>query len=202
MSSLRSLAALTAWSVLLASASTLEARSLPEKKHDLLLAKKQRVEALKAQVDAATRATSGCCDLPAMGRQKKVCLDAAAAFKRELEAGTWAYYVGNYDEAYRQLAQAAVRGRQLEQLAALARRAVDGCVRRVAGGLAMLKKLELRFPRIKDAAARAQAEKACLEATKALQSLEKTCSTTDPAAVIREIDGAVRTVELLSRKAR
>lgn len=173
-----------------------------KEREDPSLGKKRLTETRRQKAQEIIDQLSGCCDRPSLVIHKRACLQLFPKFHREMEAGTWTYYCGNYDEALRRFAQAFVDAREMLRIVTLAKGAADRCTKSVENSIATLNKWALRLPKLKDQEIKKALEKAIEESVKNLRSLEATCSSTDPGEVVRLIGPQLRNVDLLFRRAR
>lgn len=167
---------------------------------DRAMTRKQQVEMLKEKLEPAMREIRACAAGAPPGAARVGLEAELGPLEGLLKDAAWTYHVGNYDEALKRH-QAIERRMRPSQLACdRIKQAAERCTRTVTGALERIRGWSVKIARVQDPASRARCEGAYAQAEKELVSLEKSCATTDPAwvgkqipVVLKPLDDAIRT---------
>lgn len=169
---------------------------------DKVMARKALVEQIKGRVDAALALIRQCSASAAPG-DGRANLDAQlASLERHSKDALWTYNVGNYEEAVRRYTLLERNAKTTLLLCDKLRLSVEKCSKSVASALERIRQWGIKIARLQDPTHRAHCETLFTEAEKNLLSLDKTCATTDPMWVARQIPVVIKPLDEALRTGR
>jgi hypothetical protein len=178
------------------------AAAVARSQHEALMAKKAAVEALQSTAGAAIAQVAACCASPAGADQRNACRASLAVLESERRAARWAYHTGNYDEAKRIHIALEAHAKAALQQCERTRASVERCVKLVQAARERLARWASKIEKLKDPASKAAAQEVHARSERAMTSLERSCSTSETAAVIQQIGPAMKPLDDALRKAR
>jgi hypothetical protein len=156
---------------------------------------KKAVEALRNQAEINVTPLIHQAAQVAVSYLKTASSNLSARLEKCLEGGLWAYYTGNYREAYRLYSETTVPSKELARICGLAQQAAAHCVQMVERNVGLLRNLSGRIDTMRYEAGKAMARQVLATSQEALAKLQSACGTSDPAQVIAQISQHVRAVE-------
>ena len=169
---------------------------------DNLLENKALVEASKARVEQVVTLLKTCAQAAPPGDARTTLEEQLAGIDAQVKDATWTYHVGNYEEAFKKYA-AIERGAHSSQLGCdKLRVAMDRSLKSVTSQIDRIHTWAVKVAKIQDPTYRAHCETVYAETEKNLQSLEKTCATTDPAWILKQIPLAIKPLDDALRKSK
>jgi hypothetical protein len=169
---------------------------------DKSLTRKQQVEMLKGKLEQAQQQVRACAASAPAGEARTALEAEAGPLEAMLKDAAWAYHVGNYEEALRRYAGVEKRLKPSQLTCDKLRAGADKCAKSVQAALERIRGWSLKIARIQDPTSRAQVEEVYKKTEVDLASIEKTCATTDPAwvgkqipVILKPLDDAIKTAK-------
>lgn len=169
---------------------------------DKVLARKASVEQVKVRVEQAIVTIKSCAASSAPGEMRASLEAQLAPLEVHTKDALWTYNVGNYEDAFRKYNVLERSAKTALVVCDKLRLSVERCSKSVAGALERVRSWAIKIARLQDPTARAHCESLLAEAERGLQSLEKSCATTDPAWVATQIPPLVKPLDDALRTAR
>ena len=169
---------------------------------DKVMSRKAMVEQIKARVDPSMQIIRGCVATAPPGEARTSLETDLGPLEAQAKDALRTYDVGNYDEAIRRYTVLERNARTTQLVCDKLRQSVERCARSVTGALERIRSWGVKIARIQEPAQRAMCENIFVEAEKGLVSLEKTCATTDPAWVARQIPLVIKPLDEALKKAK
>lgn len=162
---------------------------------DKVMARKAMVEQTKVRVDPSLAVIRACVASAPPGEGRESLEAQLGPLERQAKHALWSYNVGNYEEAFRRYTVLERNARATQLVCDRVRQAVERCAKSVTGALERIRSWGIKIARIQEPSYRAHCEGVFVEAEKRLMSLKRTCSTTDPVWVVRQVPLVIKPLD-------